>query len=510
MSTLAATAAPADVPRRRLADRLNPILVKEVRQSLRGRYFRFLFWSTLGISTLSGLMVVASASAQELEGIGQAFFLVMFGCMSAAVHCFTPFSAFLSTSAEWDENTHDLLVLSNLRPRQIVFGKLLSALVQAMLYYSAFGPFLVFAFLLNGIDLLSISVLLACSFAACVGLSLIGIALASLARVRLARGLLMAVFGGGLALTWGASIPVAEEIARSPQDLRSPEGQMGVALFLSFALAVGGLFAVIACARFAHEEENRSSGMRLLSLALVLLAGIWGAWFNAQFGEEEAAWGTQIVAGFVLALLWLFFLTEKEELGRRTAKHVTPRPWLALLSIPFLPGGGRGVILYLVHFVCALTGALFALTFGAPTPDDYAESATLVTMFYAYGLVFLALPAGVASFFVRADRARRLTRIVIFLLPWMLTFGPAVVGLLLGIHSWMELEHPLNPAWVMDMVEGSARKDGVGIALSLLTLGATLAFVLNARRMRAGAYEVLDASRAARQRSVTSHAAARL
>jgi hypothetical protein len=54
--------------------------------------------------------------------------MVMFGCLSAAVHGFTPFSAFLSTSAEWEENTHDLLVLSNLRPRQIVYGKLLSAL----------------------------------------------------------------------------------------------------------------------------------------------------------------------------------------------------------------------------------------------------------------------------------------------------------------------------------------------------------------------------------------------
>src|SRR5262245_30147670 len=114
MNALAAAAA----PKKSLSDRLNPILVKEVRQALRGRFFKVMFWTTLGSATLSGLLVVAgAASSNEVESIGQTFFIVMFGCMSAAVHAFVPFSAYLSTSGEWDENTHDLLVLSNLGPR---------------------------------------------------------------------------------------------------------------------------------------------------------------------------------------------------------------------------------------------------------------------------------------------------------------------------------------------------------------------------------------------------------
>jgi hypothetical protein len=160
----------------RIDDRLNPILVKEVRQSLRGKYFRVLFWITLGVGTLIGLSVVASLGGGDSDETGQVFFMSMFGVLSAAVHCFVPFSAFLSTSAEWDENTYDLLVISNLRPRQIVQGKLLSALIQALLYYSTFGPFLVFAFLLNGVDLLSIVALLSGSLATCVALTMLGIA----------------------------------------------------------------------------------------------------------------------------------------------------------------------------------------------------------------------------------------------------------------------------------------------------------------------------------------------
>jgi hypothetical protein len=501
MNALAATAvANSGARSRRLADRINPILVKEVRQALRGRYFRVMFWLTLGVSTLAGLLVVASAAAGEnVEEIGQPFFLVMFGCMSAAVHGFTPFSAYLSTSAEWDENTHDLLVLSNLGPRQIVLGKLLSALTQALLYYSTFGPFLVFAFLLNGIDLLSISVLLVCSFATCFGLSMIGIALACFPRIKAARGMLMALFGAALVMAWGGSMGAATGIASSPQDLRDPEGQIAVVSYLTFALVVGGLFGVIAAGRFAHEEENRSSGLRLLSLGFVLLAGAWGAWLHAQFGEEEIAWATQVGAATILLLLWLAFFTEPDTLGRRTQKHVTAKPWLALLSIPFLPGGGRGMLLFLVHFVCALLGGLLTLISGTKH-NGASEVVGMVSVYYGYAFVFLGLPAGIASFFVRSERARWRARVVIFLLVPVAILGPALLGLLFDIDPWMELEHPLNPVWVMDKLAGSSDRFAVVLALMGLSIGSLITLAFNLRRMRLGALEVLAASRARRER----------
>jgi hypothetical protein len=496
VTTLAASVA----PRRSLADRLNPILVKEVRQALRGRYFKVMFWLTLGVATIVGLMVVAAGAAEEnTEELGQMFFVTMFACMSAAVHAFTPFWAYLSTSAEWDENTHDLLVLSNLRPLQIVLGKLLSALTQALLYYSTFGPFLVFAYLLNGVDPLSIGVLLVCSLAACVGLSLVGIALASLARLKAARGILMAVFGAALVMVWGASIGAAVGITESPQDLRDPEGQIAVAFFLTFAILVGGLFGAIACARFAHEEENRSTGLRVLVTGIVLLAGLWGAWLHAQFGDEETAWATQVGAASVLLPAWLFFLTERNPLGRRTAKHVSARPWLAFLSIPFLPGGGRGVFLFLVHLLCALLGGVLALQTGMKAGGT-AEVVGMVSVFYAYAFVFLALPAGIASLFTVSDRARLVTRITVVVLVPLVILLPALAGLLLGIHDWMEMRHPLNPVWIMDKLTGSDKPLGVVVGLGGLMLGVVLTFLLNVKRVLYGVREVLAASRARRER----------
>lgn len=486
-----------------LLERLNPILVKEVRQALRGRYFRIMFWLTLSAATVIGLLVVAtSASNEDLQFAGQAFFLVIFACLSAAVHAFTPFSAFLSTSSEWDENTHDLLVLSNLRPRQIVLGKLSSALVQALLYYSTFGPFLVFAFLLNGIDLLTIGVLLACSAATCMGLTLIGIALASLAQVKALRGLLMALFGAALAMAWGGSIGIAGELVSSPQELRKLEGQLMVVLYITLALALGALFGAIAAGRFAHEEENRSSGLRLASLGIVFLAGAWGALLHAWFGEHEATYWTQIASVFPLYFLWLLFLTEPEGLGRRTSKHVSPRRWLALVSAPFLPGGGRGMLLLAVHALLALLGARIALAFNSVTPAQTREALAEVLVVYGYAWVLLGFPAWFARF-VRTPRGRFHLRLVcLFVTPFVILL-PALLGLFFGLKKWMEFEHPLNPAWVLiDLADSPDLEASTVGALALLAIGSLLTLALNARRMGAGLREVLTASRARRQREM--------
>jgi len=491
--------------RRAATDRLNPILVKEVRQALRGRYFKILFWLTLAAATFLGLIVVGSAAERIDERFaGQSFFMVIFGCLSAAVHGFTPFSAYLSTSAEWDENTHDLLVLSDLRPRQIVLGKLLSALVQALLYYSTFGPFLVFAFLLNGIDLLSIGVVLVCSTAACTGLSSIGIALATMAKSKAMRGLLMAVFGAALAGSWGLTMAAAAEIVQSPQDLRSSEGQMATLLFLTVATALGMLFSAVAALRFAHEEENRSTGLRLASLGIVLLAGAWGAGLHRTLGEHEAVFGVQLAAALVLYLLWLFFLTERDGLSRRVAQRVPSQRGLALLAAPFLPGGGNAVWLVLVHGGCALLATWLGLGLSATTELQDRQALTIVGMVYGYPLLFLGIPAAFTGF-VRTPGGRTRLRLACFFSLPLAVLAPGLLGLLSGNHRWMELEHPLNPAWVLSRfgTAGSPR-DGAWLGLTLLLLGVLVALVLNVPRMVAGLEGVLAASRARRRRARVS------
>lgn len=477
----------------RLEDRLNPILVKEVRQALRGKYFRVLFWITLFLSTLIGLGVVASSYSLGSSDTGQVFFMSIFGALSAAVQCFVPFSAFLSTSSEWDENTYDLLIISNLRPRQIVQGKLLSALIQALLYYSTFGPFLVFAFLLNGIDLGSVGVILAGSIATSVALTMVGIAASSLATGKVMRVVVMALFGAGLLAAWGVSMGFAGGITFEPQVLSSIEGQVAFVAYLTVAVVLTLLAQSVAVGRFAHEEENRATPLRVMTTLLVLFASSWGAWLVGQFGDPEALFGCHAGAAALLFFPWLVAATEPEELGRR-ASALGPKGRLAsVLSVPFLPGGGRAASLCFLQALLAVSSSLLVLTF---SPPGLLATLLAIAVLYTYLLAFTVLPAGIASFFVQRHSARVLLRVMLVVAIPLAIVLPAMLMLFVGSDPANAFSHPLNPFTTLyDIVYGTPSP----LTLVLLTVALVLTLLVNAPRMFAGWREVLRARRAREQ-----------
>lgn len=482
--------APA-LDRPRFDDRINPILVKEVRQSLRGKYFKVLFWLTLCVGTLIGLSVVSNAALDDDSSeTGRIFFMCIFGVLAAAVHGFVPFSAYLSTSAEWDENTYDLLVISNLKPRQIVLGKLLSGLIQALLYYSTFGPFLVFAFLMNGIDLLSVAVILVGSGATCIALTLVGIATASLTSNKVGRVVIMAIFGAGLIGVWGMSMGLAGGITFSPEDLRDVEGQVAVAAYVSAAALVGLLATAVAMARFAHEEENRSTPLRVLSVLLVSAAVAWSAWMFGQFSEEGIVWACQVIAAIACFLLSLFFQTEPEELGRRVEKHMPKTTLLSLAMTPFHPGGGRAVLLWSLQAAIAILGSQLALTFGTTTGSDRLDTFFAVASVWTYALIYAGLPSGIASFFVRGSTGRTFVRLGILLAVPALALLPVLAGLFLGIREWMEFDHPFHPFWVLMKLGNSSGRSELHVVLVGLAFLGGLTLLVNVPRMWRGVREV--------------------
>ena len=474
----------------RLEDRVNPILVKEVRQALRGKYFRVLFWITLLVGTLIGVGIVSAIEEISFVETGRVFFMAIFGVLSAAVHCFVPFSAFLATSAEWDENTYDLLIISNLRPRQIVQGKLLSALIQALLYYSAFGPFLVFAFLLNGIDLGSVGVILAGSVATSVALTFVGIAASSLATNKVMRVVLMALFGAGLIAAWGMSMGLASGITFEPQVLSSIEGQVAFVAYLTVAVVVALLAQSIALGRFAHEEENRSTPLRVMSTVLVLFASAWGAWLVQQFGDSESVFACHCGAAALLFFPWLISSTEPEELGRR-ASAVGPKGTLAtLLSAPFMPGGGRAATLCFLQALLAVVTSQIALGFTASSALRLDNSVLAVAALYAYLLAYTVLPAGVAAYFVQRRSARVLLRILMVVAIPVGIVIPAMLSMFFGSGPGSAFSHPLNPFSTLYDIQFGAPSPFTFAVLGLTLL---LALLVNAPRVFAGLREVLRA-----------------
>ena len=95
-----------------------------------------------------------------------------------------PYSAFRSLAAEQEDNTYELLSITTLTSRQIITGKLLSAIVQMMVYLSAVSPCLAFTFLLRGIDMPTTAMLLAIAVLGSLGLSMLGLFVGAASRAK--------------------------------------------------------------------------------------------------------------------------------------------------------------------------------------------------------------------------------------------------------------------------------------------------------------------------------------
>ena len=478
-------------------DLWNPILVKEVRQALRGRYFRVCFVLTLvAVTIVACAFIVAMGSHSVSEREANDFFMAIFTCLCIAVLGLVPFWAFNAMGGEWEENTFDLLIISNLSPRQIVGGKMLAAGVQALLYFSAFAPFLIFSFLLRSIDLVVVGVILGGVMLVSFGLSALALMLSTLSRVRFARVVLMAALAGALVGAVAISFEIAEELMRNPAELHTSDARFAL-IFFSLAVGLVAAFCfATTCNMLAHAEENRSSAVRILTTAALLaLIGFIGYTFYAGTGPPR-----EFLSGFCVAVVVAllvpstFFSTESEALGRRAALRVPKNPILAAAITPWLPGGGRGLLLTLIHlalvFCATVVGHLALKTPGQSLWDEGLPAAPAAIL---YALIYLGLPSALLAPFTVSPVYRAAVRVLIPFLVFVFAAVPALLGFFLEDDGLMDMEHPGNPFYLFEQCFRDRGFDYIGV-WTFLAILAGLALVLNLKRIVLGVIEVQQAS----------------
>ncbi|HMO56735.1 MAG TPA: ABC transporter permease [Roseiflexaceae bacterium] len=167
---------------------LNPILVRELRGRMRGaRAFVLLTIYLLIVSGVALLLYATMASTFETDlnagrQIGRTLFLVISLVALVEVCIITPVLTSGSIAGEKERQTFDLLIASLLSPWQIVWGKLASALIYALLLIVAVVPVLSLAFLFGGVSALEVLVALIGLAATAVLYATIGLFWSSLTR----------------------------------------------------------------------------------------------------------------------------------------------------------------------------------------------------------------------------------------------------------------------------------------------------------------------------------------
>ncbi|MCP3139209.1 ABC transporter permease [Pyxidicoccus xibeiensis] len=425
----------------RWGDRLNPLVVKEVRQGLRTR----IFWACFGLMLLACVMLALVAYVETREAAyarhGRGFFFAFFVCLGA-VHFFViPYNAYRSLAREREDDTWVLLVLTGLGPRRILRGKVTSYLVQAALYASAVGPFLLFSYFLNGIALPNILTVLALGGAWLMFLTVVGVCAATLADGRLGRGFVHFALLGvlGMALVQGlvATYALTETGDRI---LRDDDFVYGAAVALLVMLTDGWLLFEAAASRLALPTEDYTRGPRRALVAQVLLsmacgAGIW--WFEGRDHTVPEIFG--IVGGVHLIGVGLFVATDLD--GQARPLRAATRAWSLLR-----PGAVRGfrlVVLLLVAWAVVWSVlAVFALN--PPARGMSMRMAMAATP--TYGILFLSL-AVLLGRMARSDRlaSPAAVRLLFVAAVGLASALPPLVAVLMDLEGDDGLVNLFNP-----------------------------------------------------------------
>jgi hypothetical protein len=275
---------------------------------------------------------------------------------------------FRAVVLERNEDTWDLVDLTGMGPRRILRGLLMANLVQAQLYAAALAPFLAMAYLLRGLDLLSIAFALIVVPMAGIAGSTCAVMMASLGTNKASRGFLGGVLGLGLLglwiatfsfwmnLTYGSGLDsLLDEIRRGGR-----EAWLFIGLMFNCWFAFVTAMLVFAGALMAHRAADRSGSSRLLWLVLWLNALAWFitlGWWDGHTGATASHIGEALAAFTVFGVLWaaalgVFSVTEEFELSPRQARAITQPGRLRFITLLLGPGAARGRLVFL-----ALTAA---------------------------------------------------------------------------------------------------------------------------------------------------------
>jgi len=381
----------------RLADMINPIAVKEMRQAVKSRLITWILMLFLLVQLVVIIVVLVFNEEFNDFNAGPGVFMTILGILLGTCLLFIPAITALRLASERSDSNIDLLFITTLRPRHIMWGKLVAAVILTLLFFSACLPFMTLTYLFRGLDLPSMFILLGLDFLAVILCIQGAILLAACPGALIARGIRF-IFGLGLLIA-----AFFMTILISGQMLFTGVGSAlttwnfwGPALtIVAFIILLIGLFNVFSVALVSPASANRMIGVRIYTIFLWLAsAGIMAAWLpsvprNAR-DDIICAWAACSVIG--ACVLLLISICERHEWGLRVRRTIPQNIFLRLPAFLFYTGAAGGVLLsVLIMAVCILTVVFGIEYFTGKTPDKYVVRMMTYGTYYAISYALTAL-----------------------------------------------------------------------------------------------------------------------
>lgn len=446
-----------------LDDRMNPIVVKELRQAVKSRFVIAMLM--LMLSVLLIILMIALISQDQSRGVdenaGAGLFLIFQGILLATCMLFVPVYVGVRLAAERSSATSDLLYVTTIRPSSIVWGKLLAGMVVTALTFSACAPFMVITYLLRGIDLPTILfilgldaliVLAATQLAIFVGTMPIGWPVKTL----LGLLLLAASVSGFSVMTGWVSFSLMGFGVGSFMD--EPGFWLGFGAFVGGWLAGIAMVFFLSVAMISPVTANRAFVPRLYFTTVWALTFAGMVYLSAYFGDIDPLEIWLVFAMVLLVFAAILSAGERETYGPRL-KHSIPRA--AVLRVPafFFYSGAAGGLLWtgLLFWVSLIAVAIasgvladnwFGIGHGyyGGFMDDGWMSRCVSMMAWVYGYLLLAVV--ICRRALRLKNGAVVTGVVGLIIMAAVSIVPMIIAFALDPDRWdfnVEFWLLLNP-----------------------------------------------------------------
>jgi hypothetical protein len=482
-----------------LGDRLNPILVKETRQALKSRQFVITFTLVLALAWIWSIFGVALIGPDIYYAArGMDMFLGYYVILAVPLLVVVPFGAFRSLACEREDGTYELLSITTLWPRQVVSGKLGSAVLQMLVYLSAVSPCLAFTYMLRGIDAPTIVYVICCFFLASLGASVIGLGVATLTNEKHWQIVLsvLFLFALGLLLFSGLSMGFAG-LTQTTLPFQDREFWIANAVMFTAYASYFALFFCAAAAQLTFASDNRSTTLRMVMVVQQALLIGWFGWYYFPLAEHQADAEPELVYGYLVlaALHWtamgLFMNGELGELSLRVKRQL-PQSFLGRVFLTwFNPGPATGFMFTVANLMAALfVGAGFLIgnyaATGATTVRGMATPRPVIFAFGVLAFSYIIFYLGVGRLIIALlRRVTYVTLVLAVLLQVLLVL--AGCGIPLSIHwmmpdirgdySLIEITNPLFS--LAEVVRARDFTSDVVVLLAVVPLAAAVMFLLN-------------------------------
>ena len=372
-----------------LFDRINPVVLRESRQLVRSRFAVGVMMLFLAIMVVvSGLYVVSmNQHASRSFTHGQELFQILSAVMSLAMILFVPAHTALPLLLQRNTSGMDLLLISTIRPRAIIWGKMAAAFWMTILLLSVSMPFMLFTVLLRGIGLFEVLASMATTVA--------------FVMVATAGFLVLVNLPFSRVMLWLMSVGYIMQLFIFPTVLSSilllgRRGGVPTEYYITMASLVAislPILTSLAIALVSPAVSNRALGPRVTITVCWLVSGIVCLILKNDASE---AWLVLSMIGASIAML--VSASEPSVPSQRVRRSIPRNPLLRLPAFPFFSGPLSG------WTWCLLIGFVTFLACHSTASSIY--SINFFTEFVPFMLYFLAYSL-MAAFLRRVTFIRR-------------------------------------------------------------------------------------------------------